>query len=38
MSFYNSADEKIWICEITDGSNVDFKIDEIPSWVEEYLL
>ncbi len=36
--FDNSSDEKTWICEITDGSNVDFKVDEIPSWVEEYLL
>ena len=36
--FDNSSDEKTWICEITDGSNVDFKVDEIPSWVKEYLL
>ena len=36
--FDNSSDEKTWICEITNGSDVDFKVDEIPSWVEEYLL
>jgi len=36
--FDNSSDEKTWICEITNGSDVDFKVDEIPSWIEEYLL
>lgn len=36
--FDNSSEEKTWICEITNGSDVDFKVDEIPSWVEEYLL
>ena len=36
--FDNSSNDKTWICEITDGSKVDMKIDIIPKWVNEYLL
>lgn len=36
--FDNSSDEKTWICEITDGSQVDIKVDHLPNWVEQYLL
>lgn len=31
--FDNSSDEKTWICEITNGSKVDMKSDEIPNWI-----
>lgn len=36
--FDNSSNEKTWICEITDGSNVDMKVDIIPKWIKDYLL
>ncbi|MFW3341611.1 zeta toxin family protein [Aliarcobacter butzleri] len=36
--FDNSSNEKTWICEITNGSKVDMKVDTIPKWVKEYLL
>lgn len=36
--FDNSSNEKIWICEITDSSKVDMKVEDIPNWVEKYLL
>lgn len=36
--FDNSSNEKTWICEITDGSNVDMKVDTIPKWIKDYLL
>jgi predicted ABC-type ATPase len=36
--FDNSSYEKTWICEITDGSAVDMKVDIAPKWVYHYLL
>lgn len=36
--FDNSSNEKTWICEITDGSKVDMKVDTIPKWIKDYLL
>ncbi|MCX6075104.1 MAG: zeta toxin family protein [Campylobacterales bacterium] len=36
--FDNSSYEKTWICEITDGSKVDMKVDVAPKWVYQYLL
>ena len=36
--FDNSSCEKTWICEITDGTTVDMKVDIAPKWVHEYLL
>ncbi len=36
--FDNSSYEKTWICEITDGTQVDMKVDIAPKWVYEYLL
>lgn len=36
--FDNSSNEKTWICEITDGTVVDIKVDNIPDWINEYLL
>lgn len=36
--FDNSSNEKTWICEITDGTFVDIRVDSIPNWVNEYLL
>lgn len=36
--FDNSSSNKTWICEITDGSNVDIKVDNAPNWVYKYLL
>ena len=36
--FDNSSSERTWICEITDGTKVDMKVDNIPKWVYENLL
>ncbi len=36
--FDNSSNEKTWICEITDGFQVDMKVDIVPKWLKEYLL
>lgn len=36
--FDNSSRERTWICEITDGSKVDMKVEIIPKWVYKYLL
>lgn len=36
--FDNSSSERTWICEITGGSKVDMKVDNIPKWVYENLL
>ena len=30
--------EKTWICEITDGTQIDMKVEIAPKWVYEYLL
>lgn len=36
--FDNSSSQRTWICEITDGSKVDMKVEVAPKWVYEYLL
>lgn len=36
--FDNSSSQKTWICEITNGKDVDVKVDIVPKWVYIYLL
>ena len=36
--FDNSSQEKLWIAQINDGKEFEFKSDIIPSWINEYLI
>lgn len=36
--FDNSGDASVWVCEITDGKTIDYKQDEIPNWLYEYVV
>ena len=36
--FDNSGETKTWIAEITNGTDVELKVDEIPMWFQKYIL
>lgn len=36
--FDNSTHERTWICEVTSGCDVELKVENIPHWVDKYLL
>jgi predicted ABC-type ATPase len=36
--FDNSGETKTWIAEITNGTDVELKVDEIPTWFQKYVL
>ena len=36
--FNNSSQEKLWIAQINNGKEFEFKSESIPEWVDEYLL
>ncbi len=36
--FDNSSQNRIWLAEVTDGSELEFKTDLVPHWFEEYVL
>ncbi len=36
--FDNSGEDKTWIAEITNGTDVELKGDEIPTWFQKYIL
>lgn len=36
--FDNSTHERTWICEVTNGCDVEMKVENIPHWVDKYLL
>ena len=36
--FDNSGETKTWIAEITNGTDVELKVDEIPIWFQKYVL
>jgi predicted ABC-type ATPase len=36
--FDNSSHKKSFICEITNGKNIEFQHDNIPLWINQYLL
>lgn len=36
--FDNSSQEKLWIAQINNGKEFEFKSDIIPSWINEYLI
>lgn len=36
--FDNSKDQKVWLAEITEGKEVEFKTDLMPFWIKKYLL
>lgn len=33
--FDNSADESVWLAEITDGTSLEYRTDEVPDWFFE---
>lgn len=36
--FDNSSQDRIWLAEVTDGAELEFKTDLVPHWFEEYVL
>ncbi len=36
--FDNSGDESMWMCEITDGVDVDYKQEAVPDWVYRHVV
>jgi len=36
--FDNSSQEKLWIAQINNGNEFEFKNDSVPEWINEYLL
>lgn len=36
--FDNSSQEKIWIAQINNGKDFEFKNDSVPEWISKYLL
>ena len=36
--FDNSSQKKLWIAQINNGKEFEFKSEIIPAWVDEYLL
>ena len=36
--FDNSGDASVWVCEITEGKNVDYKQDTVPDWVYRHVV
>ncbi len=36
--FDNSSQEKLWIAQINNGKEFEFKSETIPQWVDKYLL
>ena len=36
--FDNSGEESTWLAEITNGTSIQFQVDEIPIWFQKYIL
>ena len=36
--FDNSGESKVWVAEITDGTTLDLKTNQIPAWVKRFVL
>lgn len=36
--FDNSSQNRIWLAEVTDGTELEFKTDLVPHWFETYVL
>lgn len=36
--FDNSSQNRIWLAEVTDGTELEFKTDLVPHWFEAYVL
>lgn len=36
--FDNSSQEKLWIAQINDGTEFEFKSEYVPDWIDKYLL
>lgn len=36
--FDNSSQEKLWVAQINNGKEFEFKNETIPKWVDKYLL
>lgn len=36
--FDNSGESKTWIAEIMNGTDVELKVDEVPTWFQQYVL
>lgn len=36
--FDNSGDAKTWIAEITNGTDIELQVNEVPIWVRKYVL
>jgi len=36
--FDNSGDTAVWMCEITDGSTIEYKQEMIPHWLYHYVV
>lgn len=36
--FDNSSQSRIWLAEVTDGTELEFKTDFVPHWFETYVL
>ncbi len=36
--FDNSGDVAVWVCEITEGKDIDYKHDTVPGWVYNHVI
>ena len=36
--FDNSGESKVWVAEITDGTTLELKTNQIPAWVKRFVL
>ena len=36
--FDNSANQYVWLAEITDAKHFDLKVDLVPDWFKRYVL
>jgi predicted ABC-type ATPase len=36
--FDNSGDAKTWIAEITNGTDIELQVNEVPTWFRKYVF